>query len=136
MLENVQRRATRLVHSLRDKPYEVRLAALDLTTLEERRKRGDLIQVFKIIHGIDNLKCDDFFKLHNNDRGPVTRGHEWKIKKPHTDTKRRKMFFDYRVIKMWNELPANVVEKQSISSFKAWLDRHQKLMRGDASTSE
>ena len=109
---------------------------MDLTTLEERRKRGDLIQVFKIIHGIDNLKCDDFFKLHNNDRGPVTRGHEWKIKTPHTGTSRRKMFFDIRVIKMWNDLPANVVEKQSISSFKARLDRHQKLMRGDASTSE
>ena len=136
LLEKVQRRATKLVHNLRDKPYEVRLAALDLTTLEERRKRGDLIQVFKIIHGFDKLKCDDFFKLHKNDRGPVTRGHEWKIKKPHTGTKSRKKFFDYRVINMWNELPANVVEKQTINSFKARLDRHMKLMRGDTSTSE
>ena len=47
-----------------------------------------------------------------------------------------KCFFDIRVIKMWNDLPANVVEKQTISSFKARLDRHQKLLRGDASTSE
>ena len=38
-------RATRLVHSIRDLSYEKRLEILDLTTLETRRLRDDLIEV-------------------------------------------------------------------------------------------
>ena len=55
MLENVQRRATRLVPELRDLSYIERLAELQLSTLEYRRKRFDLIQVFKIVHGFDKV---------------------------------------------------------------------------------
>ena len=47
-IENVQRRATKLVPAIRNKSYEDRLEILGLTTLEERRKRGDPIQYFKI----------------------------------------------------------------------------------------
>ena len=63
VLERVQRRATKLVGSLSSLSYEQRLANLKLTTLELRRDRGDLIQVFKIVHGFDKLKFDDFFTL-------------------------------------------------------------------------
>ncbi|CAF0953419.1 unnamed protein product [Brachionus calyciflorus] len=45
--EKVQRRATKMVKSLRNKPYDERLNDLELMSLEERRIRGDLIQVFK-----------------------------------------------------------------------------------------
>ena len=31
------------------------MSYLNLTTLELRRIRGDLIQVFKIVHGLDNI---------------------------------------------------------------------------------
>ena len=53
-LENVQRRATKLVTSLRDMSYQKRLQALDLPSLVYRRPtyRGDMIEVYKFIHGI------------------------------------------------------------------------------------
>jgi ribonuclease P/MRP protein subunit RPP40 len=55
LLEKVQRRATKLIFGLSDKPYEERQKILYLTTLETRRVRGDLIEVFKLFKGFD--KC-------------------------------------------------------------------------------
>ena len=63
LLEKVQRRATRLIYSLHDLPYYVRLKILKLTTLETRRVRGDLIQVFKIIKGFEDVDSNTFFKI-------------------------------------------------------------------------
>ena len=44
-----------MVIELRAMEYEERLEVLGLTTLETRRKRGDLIQIFKIFRGIENV---------------------------------------------------------------------------------
>ena len=51
LLEQVQRRAVNMVVGLRAKSYEGKLKELNLTTLKERRERGDLIQVWKYVHG-------------------------------------------------------------------------------------
>ena len=55
-IENVQHRATRLVPSIKKRSYEHRLKVLKLTTLETRRKRGDLIQFYKILNKLDHVK--------------------------------------------------------------------------------
>ena len=52
MLESVQRRATRLISGLRGLTYEERLRKCNLFSLNRRRIRGDMIQVFKIIKRI------------------------------------------------------------------------------------
>ena len=46
-LEGVQRRFTRMIDGVGLLPYSERLETLKLTTLIERRARGDLIEVFK-----------------------------------------------------------------------------------------
>ena len=46
-LEKVQRRATKLVTSLRDMSYQKRLQTLDLPSLVYRRHRGDMIEVYE-----------------------------------------------------------------------------------------
>jgi len=54
-LENAQRRATKRVKQLKNLSYEDRLKKLNLTTLEERRTRGDLIQFSKILSNINTI---------------------------------------------------------------------------------
>ena len=95
--------------------YNDRLQLAGLSTLDERRNRGDLIQVFKIIKKIDNLEYSNFFKFATTDR---TRGHRYKLAKDRSKLEVRKHFFSQRVINSWNELPASVVEAESVNSFK------------------
>jgi len=47
-------------------------------TLEERKARADLIEVYKIIHGISSVSFDTFFEF--NSYG-TTRGHSLKLMK-------------------------------------------------------
>ena len=47
MLENVQIRATKQIDGMQKIEYTERLQKLDLPTLAYRRKRGDMIQVWK-----------------------------------------------------------------------------------------
>ena len=49
MIENVQRRATRLVPVLETLDYENRLRILHLPTLSYRRMRGGMIKVYNIL---------------------------------------------------------------------------------------
>ena len=54
-LEKVQRRATKIPTSLKGLDYEERLTRMNLTTLELRRVRGDLIQMFKVLNGLERF---------------------------------------------------------------------------------
>ena len=51
ILENVQRRATKLVRQYSHLEYVERLDKLGLTKLEDRRTRGDMILTFRLING-------------------------------------------------------------------------------------
>ena len=61
MLETVQKRATRLVPSLRELPYAEHLSHLRFPSLHYRRKRGDMILVYQILHGLLNVDASFFF---------------------------------------------------------------------------
>ena len=65
-IERVQRRATKLLYEIREWSYERRLKFLNLPSLKYRRCRGDLIQTYKILHSIDDLKTEDFFTVRND----------------------------------------------------------------------
>jgi len=123
-LERVQRRATKLVGSLKNKPYEERLKALQLTTLEKRRLRGDLIETYKIVTNKENIDSSQFF--HIADTGHDLRGHSLKLSQSRNTSRVRRMFFSQRVVADWNRLPQYVVDAPSTNAFKNRLDKFWK----------
>ena len=52
LLENVQKKATRAFCRNKKLSYEERLRYLKLPTLRFRRIRGDMVESFKVIHGL------------------------------------------------------------------------------------
>ena len=54
-IDKVQRRMTRVIPELSQLNYEERLCRTNLLSLGMRRLRADLIEVFKIVKGIDNV---------------------------------------------------------------------------------
>ena len=120
MIEKVQHRFTRLFGALRQLDYDSRLSRLGLWTLEERRNRADLIEVFKMSHGQSPISLDTFFKRDLNSR---TRGHSYKLQKDYSKSEPRFHFFSNRVVKRWNLLPPEAVSLTSVNSFKSHLQK-------------
>ena len=114
LLEGVQHRATKMILGYKHYCYKDRLALCQLSTLEDRRLRGDLIQAFKLLKGLDQINYNNFFVLDVN----ISRsGHTLKGAKPRARLDIRLHSFSNGVI-CWNNLPVEIVECQSINNFK------------------
>ena len=86
-LGRVQHRFMRMVSGLRGLEYGGRLEKL--MTLEERRKRSDLVELFKIYKGLSAISYNLFFRVDNSDG---TRGHSKKLMKERFRLDIRKFF--------------------------------------------
>ena len=53
-LERIQRIATKMAIELKNFTYEERLKEMQLSTLEERRERGDLITIYKLMNNLED----------------------------------------------------------------------------------
>lgn len=116
-LEAVQSKATALVFGLKTKNSEERRKELKLMSLEERRERGDLIEVFKILKGLTKIDPADFWEVREARNGARL------VKELAANGRRqRQQFFSYRVIQKWNLLPADIKTAPSLNSFKSRLD--------------
>ena len=62
-IEKVQRRFTKRLAGLKKLSYGHRLKLVNLPSLELRRLHTDLLWCYKIVLGVVDLMCDDFFKL-------------------------------------------------------------------------
>ena len=117
-IERVQRRATKILPELRECKYEERLRILKLPSLKYRRYRGDLIQTFKILNGLDDLKADDFYCFNNNS----TRNNDIKLNIKYCSTNTKKFSFSFRSAKYWNALTPRTRRAVTLNQFKNLLD--------------
>ena len=67
-IEGVQRRMTKMMREVEEEEYEQRLKKTKLMSLEMRRLRSDLIEVYKIMHNLEGLEREDFFPLRSAGR--------------------------------------------------------------------
>ena len=121
-IENVQRRATKLVPGLWKLEYDERLKILKLPTLAYRRTRGDMITAYKIIHrGFDD-SIRSMLPLSDSD----LRSNEKKLFIEGSKKDIRKYNFTMRVRKLWNDLPETVVNAKDVLDFEKGLDEYWK----------
>ena len=103
--------------------YNVRLCILKLPSLEYRRLRGDLIEMYKMTHNLyDPLTTSSLLTLNIS----TTRSNQFKLIKPRVNSKPFQSFFTNRIINVWNGLPEVVVNAGSINLFKNHVDSHFK----------
>jgi ribonuclease P/MRP protein subunit RPP40 len=129
-LEKVQRRATRMITECKGKDYEERLAITGLTTLETRRLRADLAQVYRILNKIDNIDESVYFERNATRGASTTRGNAFKLYKKGFHSDMAKYSFGNRVVLEWNRLPNSVVLSRSVDVFKGRLDDYLGRIRG------
>ena len=109
------------------KNYVDKLNEVNLTSLEDRRERGDMIQTFRILQGLDNVEERTWFQRANErDReGAVnTRQHGdiTRLVEGHGRYENRRYFFSQRVPSRWNSLPQATRQQTTVLGFKAAYD--------------
>jgi hypothetical protein len=128
LLEKVQKRAIAMVSGLQGTSYEERLEELGMTTLEERRHRADMFQVFKILTAKDNVNKDSWFQMAAS--GAVRTRQAaglMNLVRPRTRLEVRGNFFSVRVVEDWNSVPDEIKMARSAGQFKRLYDQHRSI---------
>ena len=132
-LEKVQERLIRLLSGARGATYEEKLKDVGLTTLTERRERGDAIKAFKTLNGFNRVDKKQWFDIETDEQRPTRRnvvkseeGEKRRTNVLKVETSRleiRKNFFNVRAACVWNNIPDEVREKKTVNGFKAAYDK-------------
>ena len=107
--------------------YPDRLRKLKLPNLAYRRIRGDMIEIYKLLHGKYDSNTSHIINLYkyHNKLNEMTRGHNimWKIRHERSQLNLRKESFPNRAVNMWNFLPEYLVNAPSVDSSSNRLDK-------------
>lgn len=118
VLERVQHRATKVSRELKKMTYEDRCRQLKLTSLVERRIRGDMIQQFKISSGLEEVRWAS--------NQIVVEGIAGRREQMRREIVRscaqRFNFFTNRIVNNWNKLALETIEAKSTAGFKSRFD--------------
>ena len=133
VLEKVQERMIRLLSDAKGGSYEEKLESVNLTTLTERRKRGDVIEAFKTLNGINKVDKNKWFQIEQDDARATRRNTEVTeegekrrtnvLKEEAARLEVRRNFYTVRTAKSWNKIPDAVRNQKSTNAFKNAYDR-------------
>ena len=133
IMEKTQERLIRMLSDVKGNSYEEKLKDAGLTTLENRRERGDALEAFKTINGFNHVDKNKWFKFESEEARPtrsnttitaegakrrpdVIRGESARLEV-------RKNFYNVRISKKWNDIPDEVKTQKSVNAFKNAYDR-------------
>jgi len=118
LLEQVQRRAPKMIRGLEHFYYEERLRELGVFSLEKKRLWGDLIAAFQYPKRACKKAAEELFTSAYSDR---TRGNGFRLNEGKFRLDIRKKLFAVRVVRHWHRLPREAVAAPSLAVFKARL---------------
>ena len=110
-----------LADGLSNLPYSERLKRINLPTLAFRRKRGDMIEMYKHFRFYEKTILDPSFKP----KSRPSRKHRFQTHIPPMKdglNGTHSNFFFSRATKLWNNLPDYVVAAEDINQFKNRID--------------
>ncbi|KAF2344525.1 hypothetical protein FHG87_024719 [Trinorchestia longiramus] len=119
-MEKIQRKATKMIPELRNLSYERRFQRRELVPLEQRTLRGQLIETFKYLIGLNNVTLEGLFERDSNVR---TRNNSEKLLLRNFKTSETMNFFPVKIAATWNQLPENIVSAGSVNTLKNRLDK-------------
>ena len=123
VLEKVQEQALRLTHGLKSTTYEERCKEAGLETLETRRKHQDLMQVFKILKGIDKVDPDKLFSKVSHSVGTRNAADPMNLQKKRARREIWQNSFGIRVVDSWNGLPREMKNSEKPATLKNFLKK-------------
>ena len=119
-MEKVQHRFTRLFPELRSFSYI-------MTGWKSwscgRLRKGEIERIWSNCRRCHAVLIQSLSRTTLTPQHVPTRGHSWKLIKPHSSTDARRFFFSVWVINKWNSLPQETVDASSVNMFKNQLDR-------------
>ena len=140
-LEKVQERMVRMLSDVQGGTYEEKLERVGLTTLTDRRERGDAIETFKTLNGFNRVNKEKWFTIEQDDTRPTRRNtaitNEGEIRRSNVLKEEaarlevRKRCFNVRAARTWNGIPDTVRQQKSVNSFKSAYDKWKKSQKID-----
>ena len=127
-LEKVQERFVKMLSDVKGRTYEEKLHDAGLTTLAERRRRGDAIETFKTLKGFNRVVREDWFSIVGaearatrsttsvSEAGEERR--EWTLRVERANLEIRRNFFTIRAANTWNAVPDIVKSQKTVNAFK------------------
>ena len=124
-----------MLSNVRGKTYEERIKDAGLTTLRERRERGDVIEAFKTLNGINNVEKTDWFEIQEPESNrPSTRSNTLVVENGEEErrvhvvlherakTELRNQSYRYRTARAWSEIPEFLKDSKTTNAFKTAYD--------------
>ena len=114
LLENVQKRAVRMIAGLKSEDYGEQLKKLGLVSLEERRHRADMALVHSMMHGKTDIEVEEWYtRAATGARATRNATGAMNVVPKFGRLEKRNHFLIVRTTTAWNSVPGEVKKVNS-----------------------